>query len=112
MAEKKKRNDGMRSMAIIGWLMFTYGAVMLILLFTPARQWALEHSIAALVSGSDRRANNSVQGPVDEPMAYAGSVVLMIAGLWFALLVPTVIRRSQAKQLAAFDDQNPPNPQP
>ena len=97
---KKRVSNGLRTLRIIGLIMVVYGAVMLILLFTPAKQWALEHSIAALVSVTDRRANNAVQGPVDEPIAYVGSAVLIFAGLWIGLLVPWVLNRNHAKMVA------------
>ncbi len=100
---KKKQSNGMLTMRIIGWLMFAYGAAMLIMLFTPMKQWALEHSIAALVSAGDRRVGNTIQGAVDEPIAIAGSVVVMFAGLWFALLVPWIIERSKGKQMELIE---------
>ena len=90
----------MRTLRIAGLAMFVYGAVMLLLLLTPWREWALEHSIAAVVSRTDRRVGNTVDGPVDLPIALAGSAVVMLAGLWFGLLVPFVIRRSRDKQQA------------
>jgi len=83
-------------MRILGALMFFYGAVMLLLLFSPWKSWALDHSIAEVVSYSDRRVDNQVNGSVDDPLAYAGSAVLMFAGLWFWILVPRVIGNWQA----------------
>ncbi len=94
----------MRTMRIVGLAMIVYGGVMLVLLFTPAREWALEHSIAAVVSRTDRRVGNTVNGPVDEPMAIAGSAVLLFAGLWFALLVPYVINRNKAKMERSVEE--------
>lgn len=86
----------MNQIRLIGLAMFLYGAVMLALLFTPWREWALEHSIAAVVSRTDRRVGNTVDGPVDMPMALAGSAVMAFAGAWFGLLVPWVFRRNRA----------------
>lgn len=91
-------------MRILGLALFAYGAVMLVLLLTPARQWALDHSIAAVVSTADRRAGNGVQGSADLPMAIAGSAVVMLAGLWFGLLVPYVFRRNSARQRAVIEE--------
>ena len=81
----------MRGLRILGAAMFLYGAVMLALLFSPWKAWALDHSIAEAVSYSDKRVDNQVHGSVDDPIAYAGSAVMMFAGLWFALLVPHVM---------------------
>ena len=67
----------MKTFRILGGLLALYGAVMLVLLATPAKQWALEHSIAHLVSRTDRRVNNTVDGAVDMPLALAGSAVLL-----------------------------------
>lgn len=97
---RRSGGNGLLAMRVIGWLMFAYGAVMLILLFTSAKDWALNYSIAALVSRTDRRAGNAIEGPVDEPIAIAGSAVVMFAGLWFALLVPWLIDRSKGKMEA------------
>ena len=83
-------------MKILGAAMFVYGAVMLALLFSPWKAWALDHSIAEVVSYTDKRVDNQVQGSVDDPLAYAGSAVMMFAGLWFWLLVPRVIGNWQA----------------
>lgn len=88
-----------RLMRILGLAMFAYGAIMLALLFSPQKQWALDHSIAEMVSATDRRANNEIDGSVDEPIAYAGSAVMMFAGLWFAFLVPGVIERNHQKMV-------------
>jgi hypothetical protein len=85
----------MKQMQIIGGLMAVYAIGMLVLLATPARDWALEHSIAHLVSRSDRRVGNTVDGAVDMPMAIAGSAVVAFAGLWFAILVPMVFKRQR-----------------
>lgn len=90
----------MRFIRITGIVMFVYAATMLALLATPARDWALEWSIARLVSASDRRVNNSVDGSVDLPIAIAGSAVVMFAGLWFAVLVPWVMAREQGEMEA------------
>jgi hypothetical protein len=85
----------MRQMRIIGGLMALYAIVMLALLATPAREWTLEHSIAHLVSRTDRRIGNTVDGTVDLPMAIAGSAVVAFAGLWFAFFVPMVFKRQR-----------------
>ncbi|HQZ84758.1 MAG TPA: hypothetical protein PLB21_03905 [Actinomycetota bacterium] len=72
--------------------------------------WALEHSIAAVVSRTDGRVGNTVTGALDEPMALAGSAVLLLAGLWFALLVPYVMNRNKAKiaaNIAAVSESEP-----
>ena len=85
----------MKTFRILGGLLALYGAVMLVLLATPAKQWALEHSIAHLVSRTDRRVNNTVDGAVDMPLALAGSAVLLFAGAWFGLFVPRVFRKHE-----------------
>lgn len=104
----------MRLMRIVGWLLFAYGAVMLLLLLTPAKDWALDHSIAEVVSYSDRRVDNSVEGSVDEPIAIAGSVAVMFAGLWFALYIPRMFERYQGQMLreAGLDDGHGSGPVP
>ena len=85
---------------ILGLVMFAYGAIMLALLWSPWRQWALEHSIAEVVSTTDRRVGNRVD-TVDEPIAVVGSAVVMFAGAWIGLLVPYVMNRDRRKQMAA-----------
>jgi H+/Cl- antiporter ClcA len=92
--------------------MFAYGAIMLLLLWSPWRQWALEHSIAEVVSTTDRRVGNRVD-TVDEPIAVVGSAVVMFAGAWIGLLVPYVIDRSMRKQAiaAGFDPDEPDEPE-
>ncbi len=87
-------------MRIIGGLMSLYAIGMLVLLATPAREWALEHSIASLVSSTDRRVGNTVEGAVDMPMAIAGSAVVAFAGLWFAIFVPWIIARKKGEMEA------------
>ena len=91
----------MWKLRVLGIGMFAYGAVMLLLLNTQYRAWALDHSIAEVVSYSDRRVNNQVSGSVDEPMAIAGSAVMMFAGAWIGFLVPWVLDRNTRKQMAA-----------
>ena len=90
----------MWKLRLLGLAMVAYGGIMLILLYTPYKDWALDHSIAEVVSRTDRRANNTVD-TADEPMAIAGSAVLIFAGLWIGLLVPYVMNRSYRKQMAA-----------
>ncbi|MEZ5117779.1 MAG: hypothetical protein R2737_16080 [Candidatus Nanopelagicales bacterium] len=92
----------MRTLRIIGLLMFAYGAVMLVLLATPARDWALDHSIARYVSLTDRRVNNVVD-TADLPMAIAGSAVVMFAGAWIGLLVPWVMKRNTGRMRAQIE---------
>ncbi len=89
----------MRTLRILGLVLVLYGGVMLLLLMTPAREWALQHSIAEMVSRTDRRVGNTVT-EADMPMAVAGSAVLIFAGLWIAVLVPWVMNRSRAKMSA------------
>jgi hypothetical protein len=85
---------------VLGLAMFAYGAIMLVLLHSPQKQWALDHSIAEVVSTTDRRMGNRVD-TADEPMAIAGSAVVMFAGAWIGILVPYVMNRDRKKQLAA-----------
>ncbi|MGN6695775.1 MAG: hypothetical protein ACTHN0_16485, partial [Aquihabitans sp.] len=80
----------MGRLRVLGLVLFAYGAIMLLLLWSPYEQWALEHSIAEVVSTTDRRVNNRVD-TADEPMAIAGSAVMMFAGAWIGLLVPYVM---------------------
>ncbi len=93
----------MVTLRVIGAVMVAYGAVMLVLLATSAQDWALDHSIAELVSYTDRRANNQVSGSVDLPLAIAGSVVVIFAGLWIGLLVPRVMQRHRQAMLDGVD---------
>jgi len=86
----------MKQLRILGLSMFVYGAVMLALLFTPWKEWAANHSIAALVSATDRRVGNGIEGPVDMPMSIAGSAVVMFAGLWIGILVPHLLNKFRA----------------
>ena len=85
---------------MLGLAMFAYGAIMLFLLYSPWKDWALEHSIAEVVSTTDRRVGNRVD-TADEPMALAGSAVVMFAGAWIGILVPYVMNRNTRKQMAA-----------
>ncbi|WP_421122049.1 hypothetical protein ACE2AJ_13485 [Aquihabitans daechungensis] len=98
----------MGRLRVLGLVMFAYGAIMLLLLWSPWREWALEHSIAEVVSTTDRRVGNRVD-TVDEPIAVVGSAVVMFAGAWIGLLVPYVINRSTRRQMAAagFDPDEP-----
>ena len=98
----------MVALRVIGGLMVLYGVVMLVLLATPAQDWALDHSIAELVSYTDRRANNQVSGSVDMPLAIVGSAVVIFAGLWIGLLVPRVLQRQQQAMLEGFEDADGP----
>lgn len=92
---------------VLGLGMAVYGAVMLALLYIPStKQWALTHSIAAVVSRTDRRVGNTVEGAVDMPMALAGSAVLIFAGLWIGLLVPALLNRNRRRMMreAGYED--------
>jgi len=93
----------MVTLRVIGAVMVLYGAVMLVLLATSAQDWALDHSIAELVSWTDRRASNQVSGSVDMPLAVVGSVVVIFAGLWIGLLIPRVLQRHQQAMLDGAD---------
>lgn len=86
----------MTKLRIIGFAMFIVGVVMLALLFSPWKDWALNHSIASFVSATDRRANNSIDGQVDMPMALVGNIVFMLTGLWTAVLVPHLLNKFRA----------------
>jgi hypothetical protein len=97
-------------MRVLGGLMFAYGAIMLALLYSPWKAWALDHSIAEVVSYSDRRVDNQVSGSVDEPIAIVGSAVVMFAGAWFALFVPWIINRSFRQQRTAAGLDDDPDP--
>ena len=81
---------------------------MLLLLFTPWKEWAANHSIAHLVSRTDRRIDNEVNGSVDMPLSIAGDVVMMFAGLWFAFLVP---RQFKKYGFGGSASATPPAPQ-
>jgi hypothetical protein len=86
----------MKQLRILGLVMFVAGAVLLILLFTPWKEWAANHSIASFVSATDKRVGNSIDTPVDMPMSIAGDVVMMFAGAWIGLLVPNMLKKFQA----------------
>lgn len=93
----------MARLRILGALLVIYGVGMLVLLYTPYKDWALDHSIASAVAVSDRRVGNEIDTTVDMPMAIAGSAVVTIAGLWIMLLVPWVLgrhRRAMIDQIA------------
>ncbi|MFN8022449.1 MAG: hypothetical protein U0Q03_13065 [Acidimicrobiales bacterium] len=97
----------MKTFRILGGLLALYGAVMLVLLATPAKQWALEHSIAHVVSRTDRRVGNTVDGAVDMPLALAGSAVLLFAGAWFGLFLPRVFRKHEGAMRAMIEANMP-----
>lgn len=84
----------MARLRIVGGLLVLYGVGMLVLLYTPYKDWALDHSIASAVAVSDRRVGNEIDTTVDMPMAIAGSAVVTFAGLWIMLLVPWVLGRN------------------
>jgi len=100
---------------IVGLLMLAYGVGTLILMQTDHRQWALDHSLAEIVSWSDRRVDNEISGSVDEPIVYAGAGVMIFAGLWFGLLIPRVFNNWDRQQRAMYQDDaavagSPPDP--
>jgi len=99
-------------MRILGAAMVIYGVAMLLMLNSPWRDWALDHSIAEVVSYSDRRANNQVSGSVDEPIAIAGSAVMVFAGLWFLFLVPWALNRNKQAMLEAAGLSDEPDQGP
>ena len=82
----------MKALRILGFLLLAYGAVMLVLLVV-AKDWALSHSIVHLVSRTDRRVGNEVDGSIDMPLALISSVVVMFAGVWFAWYIPRMLRQ-------------------
>jgi hypothetical protein len=65
------------------------------------------HSIAHLVSRTDRRVNNTVDGAVDMPLALAGSAVLLFAGVWFGLFLPRVFRKHEGAMRAMIEANRP-----
>ena len=83
----------MKQLRYLGYVLLAYGAVMLILLFTPWKDWAANHSVAHLVSRTDRRYGNTVDDAVDMPLSVAGDVVVMFAGLWFAFYIPRMFQK-------------------
>jgi len=85
---------------VIGIAMVVYGVGMLVLLYTPWKDWALDHSIAEVVSWSDKRATNQVSGSVDEPMAIAGSAVVAFAGLWIGFFIPWLLNRNSRRMMS------------
>ena len=91
----------MKQLRFLGLAMFIYGAVMLALLFSPWRDWAANHSIAAVVSATDRRVGNTIDQAVDTPISLAGNCVMMFAGLWIGILVPHVIKKSHGAASSA-----------
>lgn len=82
----------MKALRIFGFLLLAYGAVMLVLLVV-AKDWALNHSIVHLVSRTDRRVGNEVDGSIDMPLALISSVVVMFAGVWFAWYIPRMLKK-------------------
>ena len=102
----------MMKLRIIGFLLFIVGGVMLILLYTPHKEWALNHSVASFVAASDRKANNSIDTAVDMPMAVAGDVVLMFTGLWTALLIPHQLNKFRRGREQEAERLYPDQPKP
>ena len=82
----------MKSLRILGFVLLAYGAVMLVLLLV-AKDWALNHSIVHLVSRTDRRVGNEVDGSIDMPLALVSSAVVMFAGVWFAFYIPRMLKK-------------------
>ena len=78
---------------VLGLVLFGYGAVMLALLFSPWKEWALNHSVASFVSATDRRVGNSIDSAVDKPISMVGDGVMMFAGLWIGVLVPGLLKK-------------------
>lgn len=81
----------MKQLRILGFALLAVGGVMLLLLLTPWRDWASDHSIIHLVSRTNRRVGDEVHGKVDLLISIVGDVVVMFAGLWFAFLVPRMM---------------------
>jgi hypothetical protein len=92
----------MSRLRLLGACLFLYGVTMLVLLATPARNWALDHSIAEIVSYTDRRVASEIHGSVDLPVAVAGSVVTMFAGVWFAVVIPRMFRRPATRSTSSM----------
>lgn len=109
----------MKQLRALGYVLLVYGGVMTLLLVTPWKHWAADHSIVALVSRADRRIDNEVHGSVDLYMSLAGDVAVLFAGLWFAFYVPRMLRKygvsmatDPAAQAAAVVAATPPPPPP
>ena len=95
----------MKQLRVFGLILFAAGAIMLLLLLTPWRDWASDHSIIHLISRTNRRVGDEVNGKVDLLLSIVGDVAVMFAGLWFAFLVPRMMQKYA--QMAV-----PPAPQP
>ena len=101
----------MKQLRVFGLILFAYGAIMLLLLVTPWRDWASDHSIVHLVSRTDRRVGNEVNGKVDLLISVVGDVMVMFAGLWFAYLVPRMMQK-YAQQMTPSAPPAPGQPLP
>ena len=99
----------MKQLRYLGYALLVYGGVMLLLLLTPWKHWAADHSVVALVSRTDRRVDNEVHGGVDLYMSLAGDVAVLFAGLWFAFYVPRMMGR-YAMAMQATPATPPPPP--
>jgi len=82
----------MKSFRILGFVLLAYGAAMLVLLVV-AKDWALSHSIVHLVSRTNRRFGDEVNGSIDMPLALISSGVVMFAGIWFVWYIPRLMKK-------------------
>ena len=86
---------------LLGLFLIVVAGIHLALMFSPWREWALNHSLVSYTSARSRR-GNSIDGPIDPLMAYVSDGVVVFAGLWIALLVPAVIKRHQHTMVAGI----------
>ncbi len=85
----------MKQLRTFGFVLLAAGGIMLLLLLTPWRDWASDHSIIHLISRTNRRVGDEVNGKVDLLLSIVGDVVVMFAGLWFAYVVPRMLAKYQ-----------------
>lgn len=90
----------MKQLRPIGFVLLAYGGLMLLLLLTPWRDWASDHSVVHLISRTNRRIGDEVNGKVDLLLSVVGDVAVMFVGLWFAYLLP--------RTMAKYAQMSPP----
>lgn len=78
---------------LAGSVLFVLGVASLVLLVTPARDWALRNNLTDLTALLDRRASNSIGGVDTVETVVIGGVIAIIVGLWVGLGVPFVLER-------------------
>lgn len=101
-AHDRTEDPAMIRLRLLGLFLIVVAVGHLALMFSPWREWALNHSLASYFAAADRRAGNSIDGPIDPLMAYVSDGVVIFAGLWIALLVPALLNRHMPTMVAGI----------